>query len=81
METNLETLTNEDVSAELTRLVSRVFSIEEVTWGSAEHNFVVRYRGRLLIDLVEAYDRLAADLRLRKSHRSSGWKTSARRSC
>jgi membrane-associated protease RseP (regulator of RpoE activity) len=66
MEAQSEALTHEALSADLTRLVSQVFSIEEVTWGSAQQNFVVRYRGRLLIESSEAYDRLAAGLRPRE---------------
>ncbi len=45
----------------LTALVRRVFRVEEVTWGG--ENYVVRYRGHLLGDSVQAYDALAEALR------------------
>jgi len=48
----------------LTSLVSRVFRIEDVTWGEASRNFVVRYRGNLLgEDSEAAYDQLAVSLK------------------
>lgn len=52
------------VSDPLTEIVARVFRIQETTWGSGERaNFVVRYRGQLVVDSMEAYDRLAEALR------------------
>jgi membrane-associated protease RseP (regulator of RpoE activity) len=48
----------------LTELVSRVFSIEDLTWGDGQaQSYTVRYRGRLLIDSAQAYDQLAEYLR------------------
>ncbi len=45
----------------LTTLVRRVFRVEEVTWGGEE--YLVRYRGQLLLDSMQAYDTLSAALR------------------
>lgn len=47
----------------LTRFVSRIFSIREITWGDAKQNFLVRYRGVLLKDSAQAYDELNTALR------------------
>jgi membrane-associated protease RseP (regulator of RpoE activity) len=47
----------------LTPLVSRIFSIEAITWGTPEQRYVVRYLGRLKKDSMEAYDELAAALK------------------
>lgn len=48
----------------LTSLVSRVFRIEDVTWGDGQRNFIVRYRGNLLSeDSESAYDQLADSLK------------------
>ncbi|PIU90908.1 MAG: hypothetical protein COS63_02230, partial [Anaerolineae bacterium CG06_land_8_20_14_3_00_57_67] len=45
-------------------IVSRLFRIEEVTWGDPQKTFVVRYRGALLTDdSAAAYDQLAEALR------------------
>jgi membrane-associated protease RseP (regulator of RpoE activity) len=49
-----------------TPLVSQILNIEEITWGGAQLNFVVRYRGHLTKDSIEAYDQIAAAL---KPHR------------
>lgn len=47
----------------LTRLVERVFSIEDTTRGNAKEDYIVRFRGHLLTeDTVSAYDQLAAAL-------------------
>ena len=46
-----------------TPIVARVLKIEELTWGDREQNFIVRYRGRLIKESVEAYDQLAESLR------------------
>lgn len=43
--------------------IRQVFRIDEITWGTEQQNFIVRYRGRLLSDSIEAYDRLAKALR------------------
>jgi hypothetical protein len=53
-------------SDHLTRLVMRVLRIEETTWGTAQQPFMVRYRGRLLLDSETAYDQLAEALRPHK---------------
>ena len=47
----------------LNSLVSSVFQIEDVTLGDTSREFIVRYRGRLMTDSIEAYDQLAAALR------------------
>ena len=44
-------------------LVSRVLSIEDITWGEPKQKFLVRYRGKLLTDSAIAFDQLAKDLR------------------
>lgn len=66
MDTQLEILAPEEKYADLTRLVSRVFSIDEITWGTNQQNFVVRYRGQLIKDSAQAYDELAGLLRERE---------------
>jgi membrane-associated protease RseP (regulator of RpoE activity) len=43
-------------------LVKQVFRIEEVTWGNEKQNFLVRYRGKLLIESQDAYGQLAKSL-------------------
>lgn len=44
----------------LESLIRRIFSIEDITLGSIQQGYVVRYRGRLLReDTVAAYDQLA----------------------
>ncbi|MBT3240874.1 MAG: site-2 protease family protein [Chloroflexi bacterium] len=52
-------------SDQLTPLVSNVLAIQDITWGSSKHAFVVRYRGMLTEESITAYDLLANDL---KSH-------------
>ncbi len=48
----------------LNSIVSRVFRIEEITWGDPQKTYIVRYRGRLLsADSAAAYDQLAKSLR------------------
>ncbi len=49
----------------LTNIVSRFLSIEDVTQGDARQSYLVRYRGLLRGDSVEAYDQLAELLRPR----------------
>jgi membrane-associated protease RseP (regulator of RpoE activity) len=44
-------------------LVARVFSIEDITIGTAKSPYVVRYRGNLRIDSEMAYDQLAGWLK------------------
>jgi membrane-associated protease RseP (regulator of RpoE activity) len=43
-------------------LVKQVFRIQEVTWGNEKQNFLVRYRGDLLLDSQEAYKKLSNGL-------------------
>ena len=47
----------------LNTLVSRVFHYDDVTMGDPNKGYFLRYRGTLLLDSVEAYDRLADSLR------------------
>ncbi len=47
----------------LTSLVSRVLRVDEVTWGNPQRDFIVRYRGELLLDSRQAYEQLASSLR------------------
>jgi len=60
-------MTAQDASAgdltQLTSLLGRVMSIEDVTAGTPREPYVLRARGRLLLDSTEAYDRLAESLR------------------
>jgi Zn-dependent protease len=44
------------------QLIKRVFQIEEVTWGKENQNFLVRYRGELLLESEPAYQQLANSL-------------------
>ncbi|MFL7893622.1 MAG: site-2 protease family protein [Anaerolineales bacterium] len=44
------------------QLVKKVFQIEEVTWGDEKQNFLVRYRGRLLLESEAAYQQLSKSL-------------------
>ncbi|MFN2195312.1 MAG: site-2 protease family protein [Anaerolineales bacterium] len=66
METQVEIVPTEEKNADLTRLVSRVFSIDEITWGTNQQNYIVRYRGHLNMDSTQAYDELAGLLRVRE---------------
>ncbi|MCF6287531.1 MAG: site-2 protease family protein [Candidatus Hydrogenedentes bacterium] len=50
----------------LTPLVSRVFSIDDITLGDTQRGFLARYRGALRLDSALAYDQLAESL---KPHR------------
>ena len=43
-------------------LVKQVFHIKEVTWGNEKQNFLVRYRGDLLLDSQEAFSKLSNGL-------------------
>jgi membrane-associated protease RseP (regulator of RpoE activity) len=43
-------------------LVKQVFRIDEVTWGSEKQNFLIRYRGELLLESQEAYAKLSSGL-------------------
>jgi membrane-associated protease RseP (regulator of RpoE activity) len=49
-----------------TPLVREILDIEQVTWGSRELQFVVRYRGQLKIDSMAAYAQLADGLKGRE---------------
>ncbi len=59
-------ITTSSEQDQLTSLVSRVFSIEEIIWGKTEQQFRVRYQGKLKKDSVEAYDQLAEALKPHK---------------
>jgi membrane-associated protease RseP (regulator of RpoE activity) len=55
----------EPVSVEmdiLTSIVGQVMKVEDITRGDPQKDYLVRYRGRLLGDSAEAYDRLAQNL-------------------
>lgn len=43
--------------------VRQVFRVEDTTLGSSKDSYLVRYRGRLVIDSEVAYDQLAAQLK------------------
>lgn len=63
----MTTATYESLDQErITTLVSRIFSIETITWGTPEQRFVVRYYGQLKKDSIEAYDQLAEALKPHK---------------
>jgi membrane-associated protease RseP (regulator of RpoE activity) len=47
----------------LTPIVARVMSIEDVTTGDPQKDYLVRYRGKIYGDTAEAYDLLADQLR------------------
>lgn len=47
----------------LNSIVRRFFRFEDVTLGDATSEFLVRYRGQLLADSIEAFDQLTASLR------------------
>ena len=44
------------------QIIKRVFQIEEFTLGDHKQNFIIRYRGKLLIDSQDAYQKLSNDL-------------------
>ena len=44
-------------------VVSRVLTIEDITWGEPKQKYLVRYRGKLLTDSAIAFDQLSKDLR------------------
>ena len=54
---------NQPETDTLNSIVARVMRIEDITTGAAGQDFLVRYRGELLIEPTSAYDRLAANLR------------------
>jgi len=41
-----------------TSIIQKVFQTNDITWGTSKDSFLVRYRGELLINSEEAYDRL-----------------------
>lgn len=43
-------------------LVKQVFRIEEITWGNEKQNFLIRYRGKLLVESQDAYAQLSKGL-------------------
>lgn len=43
-------------------LVKQVFRIEEVTWGNEKQKFLIRYRGKLLVESQDAYAQLSKGL-------------------
>jgi membrane-associated protease RseP (regulator of RpoE activity) len=45
-------------------IVGRVFRIEDTTYGTTKQGYIIRYRGELLIDSEEAYDRLSKAFRV-----------------
>lgn len=47
----------------ITSFVSRVLRIEDITTGTAKHNFLIRYRGQLYSDPITSYDTLSTNLR------------------
>ncbi len=47
-------------------IVGRVFRIDDTTFGTAKQGFIIRYRGKLLMDSEMAYDKLANDFRVHK---------------
>ncbi len=46
----------------MTQIVARVMRIDDITTGDPDKNYLVRYRGQILGDTAEAYDRLADQL-------------------
>ncbi|MCZ7551290.1 MAG: hypothetical protein B6D39_13005 [Anaerolineae bacterium UTCFX2] len=48
---------------QLTQAVSQVMRIDDITTGDPQKNYLARYRGRILGDSAEAYDRLAGTLK------------------
>jgi membrane-associated protease RseP (regulator of RpoE activity) len=47
----------------LNALVSNVFHIDDITLGDSGGEFIVRYRGRLALDSIQAFDQLTVQLR------------------
>lgn len=48
----------------LNSMVSRVFRIDDITWGDENRNYIVRYRGKLVSeDSESSYETLAASLK------------------
>lgn len=57
--TSLETSIQSISPDPLTPLVNKIMRVEDVTWGSAKQNFLVRYRGNIMGESKSAYDKLA----------------------
>jgi membrane-associated protease RseP (regulator of RpoE activity) len=47
----------------LTPIVARVFRIDNITWGNPDRDYIVRYRGQLLLESTKAFDQLSSALR------------------
>jgi len=47
----------------LTAIVDRFLSIQDITYGDARQGYLVRYRGKLRMDSAQAYDQMAGLLR------------------
>lgn len=52
-----------DAQSVLTRIVARVFEIEQIIWATAKEKHLVRFVGRLRMDSQQAYDQLTAELK------------------
>src|SRR5512140_2532370 len=46
----------------LTSIVSRIFRVDEMSLGDPKRGYFLRYKGQLLTDSAQAYDRLSAAL-------------------
>ena len=44
-------------------IISHVMTIQDITWGDPKRDYIVRFRGELTTDPLDARDRLAAELR------------------
>ncbi len=55
--------TNPVDAANLTPIISKVLEIEDITRGDPKENYIARYRGKLLVDSISAYDSLAETLK------------------
>ncbi len=60
--TSIETPVQSISPDPMTPLVNKLMRVEDVTWGGAKQNFLVRYRGRIMGESKSAYDKLAASL-------------------
>ena len=60
--TSIETPVQSISPDPMTPLVNKIMRVDDVTWGSAKQNFLVRYRGRIVEEPKLAYDKLAASL-------------------
>lgn len=56
-------LSNQTTTQEITPLIGKVLTIEDITTGMREQDFLFRYRGKLHRDSQEAYDLLAKNLK------------------